>query len=81
MERQQILLEAQASDTVTQLRILVDGTTIAQLDSPPYHAFWQLRPGEHVAWVELHDRDGNFNRSPDVRFMVERYADVPHNTP
>ena len=81
LERQQILLEAQASDTVTQLRILVDGTTIAQLDSPPYHAFWQLRPGEHVAWVELHDRDGNFNRSPDVRFMVERSADVPHNTP
>ena len=81
LERQQILLEAQAGDAVTQLRIMVDGTAVVQLDGPPYRAFWQLRPGEHVAWVEVHDGNGNFSRSPDVRFMVEGAATTPHQIP
>ena len=81
MERQQILLEAQASDAVAELRIMVGSTAVVQLDGPPYRAFWQLRPGEHVAWVEVRDRQGNFSRSPDVRFMVEPAAATPQQIP
>jgi hypothetical protein len=34
-----------------------------------------------VAWVEVHDQHGNFSRSPNVRFMVERTTATPYNVP
>ncbi|MBX0328108.1 transglycosylase domain-containing protein [Oscillochloris sp. ZM17-4] len=66
-DRQQIVIEAVGGGTNSALTIVIDGEPVAQLSGPPYHAFWQLAPGEHRAWAEAGGA-----RSAEVRFTVIR---------
>jgi membrane carboxypeptidase/penicillin-binding protein PbpC len=65
LERQQIAIQASAGGTHAALTIVIDGKPVAKLSGPTYRAFWQLAPGEHMAWVEA---DGV--RSGEIRFAV-----------
>jgi membrane carboxypeptidase/penicillin-binding protein PbpC len=69
--RQQIRIQAQAGEGVTELTIVVDGQPLATFDGPPYRAFWTLAPGRHRALVEARDAAGTALRSEAIEFVVE----------
>jgi 1A family penicillin-binding protein len=69
-ERQRITLIAQAGGDAAKLAIYLDGQPLATLAGPPYRTFWQLAPGTHRAWVEIHDEHGRIIRSAEVEFVV-----------
>ncbi|HET9222970.1 MAG TPA: penicillin-binding transpeptidase domain-containing protein, partial [Roseiflexaceae bacterium] len=69
-ERQQITLIAQAGGDAAKLAIYLDGQPLVTLAGPPYRTFWQLAPGTHRAWVEIHDEHGRITRSAEVEFVV-----------
>jgi membrane carboxypeptidase/penicillin-binding protein PbpC len=71
LERQRIALQAQAGGDVSILRIVLDGSVVVTFDEPPYRAIWQLTPGNHHIYVEVHDRSGRQVRSAVTYFVVQ----------
>jgi penicillin-binding protein 1C len=71
LERQRIALQAQAGGDVSILRIVLDDSVVETFDEPPYRAIWQLTPGNHRMYVEVHDRSGRQVRSAVTHFVVQ----------
>lgn len=71
-EHQRIPLTVHASLglALDEVTLLVDGEVWAILDSPPYEAWWPLRPGEHRVQALARDQGGNRWETPAVAFHV-----------
>jgi 1A family penicillin-binding protein len=68
--RQRIALEARAGAPGAEVTIVVDGAAVAQFAAPPYRTLWPLEPGEHRAYVEVRDAQGQVWRSDEIVFTV-----------
>jgi hypothetical protein len=68
--RQRIALEARAGAPGADVTIVVDGVAVAQFAAPPYRTLWPLEPGEHRAYVEVRDAQGQVWRSDEIVFTV-----------
>lgn len=69
-EQQQIKLQARSINEQASISFFVDNAHLATCVSPPYHAFWQLVPGDHTALIEVVRDTGQVWRSPPIRFTV-----------
>jgi membrane peptidoglycan carboxypeptidase len=69
---QRIEVSARPGDGMAPVRValLVDGETLATLSAPPYHAWWQLEPGEHEFWAMAVDANDREHVSDRVRISV-----------
>jgi hypothetical protein len=68
---QRLLLEAITAPGLRQVGLWVDGQLVAQLEAPPYQAWWALQPGRHQAWATAISADGEQVSSEIVFFTVE----------
>ena len=67
---QKVRLEAVSPIALQDVTLWVDDEVVATLVAPPYEAWWQLKPGDHAAWVNGRDAQGNLLTSEPVFFTV-----------
>jgi penicillin-binding protein 1C len=72
---QKIRLEAIGQGAWQEVTIWVDDTAVATLEAPPYEVWWQLTPGQHNAWANGRDEQGNLLTSEPVSFTVNEVDD------
>jgi hypothetical protein len=51
--------------------LYVDGQALANLDAPPYQAWWVLAAGSHEAWASGLRQDGARVESLHIKFTVK----------
>jgi penicillin-binding protein 1C len=71
-DAQRLQVEAAADADFIHIAIVVDGVTLAILNSPPYQAWWPLAKGVHRFWAEGAMEDGTVVRSEVVEIVVEK---------
>ncbi|MEM8532252.1 MAG: penicillin-binding protein 1C [Chloroflexota bacterium] len=76
-EHQQIALQAQAGRQANSITFYVNSKPVATLSRAPYRVLWQLELGEHTAYIEIEDEDGNIRRSDTVSFRVTEQRAMP----
>ncbi len=71
LQRIEVAARLNASVTLTDVRLLVDGQPISNFARPPYRTLWQLTAGEHTVQAIGTDADGKRVESEPVQFRVE----------
>ncbi len=71
-EAQRIVVSARPGSAVlpAKVTLLVDGQVLAQFQTPPYRAFWQLAPGMHVFSAIAEDAGGTEVPSSELWVQV-----------
>ncbi len=70
LDRQQIIIQAQAGSAVGTLTIFLDDVALASFTQAPYQTFWQLAPGRHRVQIVVTDRQQQTWKSPETHFIV-----------
>jgi len=70
IESQQLRIEAGGEPGLSSVSLRLDGKQIAQFDTPPYAAWWQLAPGRHSLQAEAITSEGKQIVSDAVFFEV-----------
>jgi penicillin-binding protein 1C len=71
-EAQRLMLEAAGESGLSQVSLWIDGDLLASFNNPPYRAWWTLSEGQHQAWVEGIDANGEQVASQPVTFTVQK---------
>jgi Penicillin-Binding Protein C-terminus Family len=71
LQRIDISARLGATDVPRQVRLLIDGETVATFANPPYRALWQLAIGDHTVQAVGIDANGQQVASTPVQFQVE----------
>jgi len=67
---QNLHLQAVGPAGMEWVNIWLDGEIIASFESPPYEAWWALKEGEHLVWVEALTTAGDILESSPGKFEV-----------
>lgn len=70
IERQQIIIQAQAGSDVESLTIFLDDVALATFTQAPYQVFWQLTPGDHRVYVVATNRQQQTWKSAETHVLV-----------
>ncbi len=70
LEVQKLRFEAVTETTFSQITLWLDDIPLATLDEPPFEIWQQLTPGQHTAWAESKDPNGEIIVSELVVFEV-----------